>query len=678
MRELIGTEVPPRLPGLPSVIVDSGRGFWLFYVLADPVPLSGREDAHEAGRRNRGVAQAWSEFLAERGLGLNVADDCHNVDRIARLPGSVNWPSDKKRAQGAEPRLATYESGGGDTYSLDQFPLADPPAATVLSEAGIDVGAVPAEPATRRPDEQGWIELLERADVDPAVIGLAIAGPQANLGQVYPSRHEWQHRVCCELERSGVDRAEHLALLLDERTAVGQAILTDGDGRPRGIDYARRQIRRAAEANAQANVLAPELGAGVADGNREVGFPELGTNGVIRPRSYENARHALGLLGIDFWQNTFLNRLMVENLPMQQFVGGEVTDDLCVALRDVVRHEFGFDPGKEPLMDAVISCCVANRRDPIQEQLDELQRRWDRRPRLETWLTTYLGVEDTPLHRAFGLLTLKAMTRRARQPGCKYDTILVLEGPQGAGKSTVPALLAGSADYFSDQPILAAQGREVAELVEGVWVYELAELEGIRRADAPKLKAFASRTHDRGRGAYRRFKDGQPRRCIFIATTNDAEYLHDTTGNRRFWPVTVGAVDLAALARDRDQLLGEAAALEAQGGTLVLDEGLWPDAEAAQVERVASDPWADEIALKLGDYIRRDAQGRPAVHSQVIMSEILQLPAAQKHAMYSTRVRRAMHGLGWHGPELLRIDGHRARGYWREAGQGDEPRELPF
>src|SRR5690606_5186613 len=142
---------------------------------------------------------------------------------------------------------------------------------------------------------------------------------------------------------------------------------------------------------------------------------------------------------------------------------------------------------------------------PVCEYLDSLD--WDGTPRLSRWLTSYLGAEDTELNRAIGRLVLVAAVRRAREPGGKFDTIVVLEGRiQGEGKSTALAILAGR-ENFSDQDILALDAKAQMENVEGVWIYEICELEGMTRADVSKVKAFASRQEDRARPAYGRFRE---------------------------------------------------------------------------------------------------------------------------------------------------------------------------
>jgi predicted P-loop ATPase len=112
----------------------------------------------------------------------------------------------------------------------------------------------------------------------------------------------------------------------------------------------------------------------------------------------------------------------------------------------IIEH-FDFDPGKDSVADATTVLCLENSFDPIVDYLDSLD--WDGTPRLETWLTTYAGVDDTPLNRAIGRLTLVAAVRRVRSPGVKFDQIMVLEGPEGTNKSTLIAVLADGAAAIS-------------------------------------------------------------------------------------------------------------------------------------------------------------------------------------------------------------------------------------
>ena len=120
---------------------------------------------------------------------------------------------------------------------------------------------------------------------------------------------------------------------------------------------------------------------------------------------------------------------------------GELSDHACQMLRVVIKERFGFDPGKENTNDAAVQLCLQHQFDPVRQYLDGLE--WDGTKRLDNWMVTYLGAEDTELTRAIGRLALVAAVRRVRQPGCKFDQITVLEGPEGTGKSSTIRLVAG-------------------------------------------------------------------------------------------------------------------------------------------------------------------------------------------------------------------------------------------
>ena len=173
---------------------------------------------------------------------------------------------------------------------------------------------------------------------------------------------------------------------------------------------------------------------------------------------------------------------------------------------------------------------------PIREYLDALPE-WDKIPRVDTLLIDYLGAEDNAYVRAVTRKTLCAAVRRVQEPGVKFDTMLVLNGPQGIGKSTLISRLAG--EWFSDSLNLGdTKDKTAAEKLQGYWILEIGELAGLRKAEVETLRSFLSRQNDIYRAAFGRRATPHPRQCIFFGTTNaESGYLRDTTGNRRFWPV---------------------------------------------------------------------------------------------------------------------------------------------
>jgi predicted P-loop ATPase len=140
---------------------------------------------------------------------------------------------------------------------------------------------------------------------------------------------------------------------------------------------------------------------------------------------------------------------------------------------------------------------------------------------------------------------------RIFQPGCKADCCLIFEGKQGRGKSTVVKIL--SDPWFTDE-ISELGGREAAIQTAGVWIVELAELASMNRAHVNNIKAFMSRSADRFRRPWGRHAEEFPRQCVFAGTTNKDAYFSDETGNRRFWPVACGPLNLDGIRADRDQL----------------------------------------------------------------------------------------------------------------------------
>lgn len=162
---------------------------------------------------------------------------------------------------------------------------------------------------------------------------------------------------------------------------------------------------------------------------------------------------------------------------------------------------------------------------------------WDGTERLDTLFIDYLGAKDTAYNRAVCRKAFTAAIARAMQPGCKFDNMLILSGPQGIGKSTLLDKM--SKGWFNDS-IRTFEGKEASELLQGVWLVEVSELDAFRKSDVSRIKQFLSLRADRYRAAYGRHVKELPRCCVFFGSTNTTDFLQDTTGNRRFWPVDVG------------------------------------------------------------------------------------------------------------------------------------------
>ena len=246
-------------------------------------------------------------------------------------------------------------------------------------------------------------------------------------------------------------------------------------------------------------------------------------------------RHDTNLKPIVF--NQFKSMLdVIGKLPWPQVKPGwNDTDVACAKL--YFEKTYGiWSPTK--FKDALLAVTSAERLyHPVKEYLNTLK--WDGTPRLDTLLIDYLGAEDTPYVRAVTRKTLVAAVARIYRPGIKFDSILVLNGEQGEGKSTLFAKLGGP--YFSDSlSISDMKDKTAAEKLQGYWILELSELTGMKKVDVEVVKSFITRTDDKFRHAYGTTVESHPRECVIVGTTNsEGGFLRDITGNRRFWPVNV-------------------------------------------------------------------------------------------------------------------------------------------
>jgi predicted P-loop ATPase len=331
-------------------------------------------------------------------------------------------------------------------------------------------------------------------------------------------------------------------------------------------------------------------------------------------------------------------------------------------VRARIRDTWVLEPSLTTVKEAIAAECLEHCYHPILDYLAGL--RWDGQPRLQTWFSRYLGTEDTPLNRYIGGLALVAAVRRVRQPGCKFDEMMVWENPeQGTNKSQALQILAVKPEWFSDNLPLGLAARETIEALSGHWLIEVSELQGMRKSDIEKVKAFLSRDTDRARTAYARTVTEARRQCVIIGTTNSEKYLRDLTGNRRIWPVRIGRFDLEALERDRDQLWAEAAAREASGASIRLPQELWPAAAAEQEQRLVDNPFVsvlDSILREKGDMVNGEwVDGKP-LEGKITNEDVwraLGIQPAQRSQQHDDNMGAAMRALGWERKKV-RAKGH--------------------
>ena len=281
------------------------------------------------------------------------------------------------------------------------------------------------------------------------------------------------------------------------------------------------------------------------------------------------------------------------------------TDEDSILLQTWMGNEVhpSFIVGRDTVYDAVIVVAKANGYDPVIDWMSSLK--WDGVHRLDSWTQTYLGAEDTDAHRLAGKWWLISAVARAFQPGCPAQHMLVLEGPQGIGKSTALKTLGG--DWFTDTPF-AIGDKDSYMTIAGSLIVEFAELSSVRRSkDVESVKSFITQAEDKFRAPYGRVVKTVKRRCVLAGSVNDSQYLSDPSGNRRFWPVKCTSVDVDGLRRMREQLFAEAVS-EYRAGTKWFPEN---NAQREimreqQAQRTHRDAWIDPIEKWISE-LRRDA-----------------------------------------------------------------------
>lgn len=295
------------------------------------------------------------------------------------------------------------------------------------------------------------------------------------------------------------------------------------------------------------------------------------------------------------------NIVATRSLPWRHVKGtSQWTDADDAALRFYLERMYGLS-SKDKIFDAVNVTAGENAFHPVRDYLDSCT--WDGVPRVETLLIDYLGTTDDAYTRAVTRKTLAAAVARIYRPGCKFDYMLTLRGRQGLGKSALIAKLGG--EWFSDT-FSTIQGKEAYEQVLGVWLMEVGELAGMRKAEAETIKLYISKQADRFRPAYGRRLQEFPRQCIFIGTTNETEFLRDTTGNRRFWVVDTPHEPAKDMWTDLtpatiQQVWGEAVEIYKQGETLFLPPALEAVAREVQSAYEEDNPRAGLVA----EYLER-------------------------------------------------------------------------
>lgn len=299
-------------------------------------------------------------------------------------------------------------------------------------------------------------------------------------------------------------------------------------------------------------------------------------------------------------QHCFPGRLRFNSwVGRKEFKGNDgvwvtLTDYHHMLVRSEIQKEFSDDAIRKVSATAaqlaVDQCCFENEYDEVREYFKALKGTWDGTPRLATWINNTYGTPDDVYHRAVGANFLKGMVKRALYPGTKFDYVLVLEGPQGIGKSTSLSVLGGN---WHTETTISPDNKDFYMALQGHLIVEFSEGETLSRSEVKQLKAVISATKDTFRPPYGRETLDFPRRCVFAMTTNQNEYLKDETGNRRWLPVECKDVNIEWLKENRDQLFAEALARVEAGETI--HEFPREETIQAQAARMVEDPDTEKV-----------------------------------------------------------------------------------
>ncbi len=338
----------------------------------------------------------------------------------------------------------------------------------------------------------------------------------------------------------------------------------------------------------------------------------------------------------------FSNRIAISaTAPITRDPDQRWSDTDVLKTKAWIEREYGIRPSTDDIHGAITVVADTNSFNPLRDYLDALPApNGDQEDLLDTFLVDFFGAPDTPLTRALGAKWMISAIARAYKPGCKVDTMLILEGKQGLKKSRFLQQLCPEKTWFTDG-LSDFGSKDQAVEVEGKWIIELAEMKGFGK-ELDAIKAFITREAENYRPPYARNDIHSPRKCVFAATVNPevAGYLRDSTGNRRYWPIECTKQSPELPPATRDRLWAEAKArFEAGERWWLEDEELIAAAEAEQQRRVILDAWHERIE----DYVETKA----SVSIDEILDACLKIEVGKRDHGHVTRIGRILTILKW-------------------------------
>ncbi len=369
------------------------------------------------------------------------------------------------------------------------------------------------------------------------------------------------------------------------------------------------------------------------------------SEGTIRP-ILANAITAMS--GLDLAYDSFQNRVVLRSDPPWGSAGLWNDDDDLYATESLQRQGILVE-NPRTTNSAARRVSLRKPYHPVKDWLTSLE--WDKTPRLDFWLSTYLGVPENELTMDFARMWMISAVARIFEPGCKADCMLVLESKQGYRKSSALRMLvnghldAGREPFWFRDRIPTLSSEDVGLHMQGVWVIEIAELDAIRRSAAwTATKNFISDQSDTFRRKYGINLQEYPRQCVFAGSTNEKEWMGDPTGGRRFWAVNVTAVDLKGIQQDREQLWAEAVHCYASGCPWHLSEEQEKQAREEIESRMPEDVWQERVTAVVDQLVVQDPDDSVSVAS---ILEAMKIDIRQQGQAEQNRVAKVLRSLGY-------------------------------
>lgn len=584
-----GAGVEPFTALPPTITVQSKAGQHNYFQLAQGEPL----DQFTAAQQT---------IAAHFGTDSAVKD----LARVMRVPGFLHMKDP------ANPYLVTVVQVRAERYTIAEV-LAAYPAPMPEAAKGASETVLPALDRRERND---------RARKYVAKVPPAVAGEEGDVNTF---------RLCATLARGFDLTDEECMVVLPSWNARCQPPWSDDElrqkianGRQHGTEEIGGMLRAKPKPSAGANTgVHPTEFAALCDILRDAG----------------QRQRAIGRAG-ELEMDVRTRQVTLDRKPFGHDVDLNVIRENLTKQFRPIGWSRRFEFTKEAAQDAMSLVASEKSFHPVQEYLTALK--WDGQNRLALLASRVLGLEVTDRWSELNAVLLKrwfvSAVARAMRPGCKVDTVLILVGKQGRKKSTFFSVLGG--DWFTDSP-LDMEGKDGMLLLGKTWIYELGELDSMARArNQTAVKAFISRQVDDFRPPYARSTVAVPRTSVFVGTTNEDDFLTDSTGNRRYWPISGcnKTIDIDLLREWRDQLWAQAVQLYRDGEQWFLTD----EEETRLTEKLRDheklDPWHEAIAAFV--------EGKAQVRTLEVLTH-LQVPRERQTRAEDMRVAHTLKLLGF-------------------------------